>query len=77
MTPNEYYDIIISKYNSGDYKVKVSKTQTTTPEVNEKELYKNCGLIGEIDTFLNIYHFKRVLTNITCHGWGDALYIRK
>jgi hypothetical protein len=37
MTLNEYYDIIISKYNSGDYKLKVAKTQTTTPELNEKE----------------------------------------
>jgi FkbM family methyltransferase len=45
-------------------------------EVNEKELYKNCGIIGEIDTFLKTYHFKRVLTNMTCHGWGDALYIK-
>jgi hypothetical protein len=44
-------------------------------EVNEKELYKNCGLIGEIDLFLSQYNFKRVLTNMTCHGWGDALYI--
>jgi FkbM family methyltransferase len=44
-------------------------------EVNEKELYKNCGLITEIDTFLLQYNFKRVLTNITQHGWGDALYI--
>lgn len=44
-------------------------------EVNEKELYKNCGLITEIDTFLLQYKFKRVLTNITIHGWGDALYI--
>ena len=44
-------------------------------EVNEKELYKNCGLIHEIDAFLSQYHFKRVLTNITEHGWGDALYI--
>jgi FkbM family methyltransferase len=44
-------------------------------EVNEKELYKNCGLITEIDTFLFQYNFKRVLTNITQHGWGDALYI--
>ena len=44
-------------------------------EVNEKELYKNCGLIGEIDAFLYNYHFKRVITNITQHGWGDALYI--
>jgi FkbM family methyltransferase len=44
-------------------------------EVNEKELYKNCGLIHEIDEFLAQYHFKRVLTDITQHGWGDALYI--
>jgi FkbM family methyltransferase len=44
-------------------------------EVNEKELYVNCGLITEIDDFLLQYHFKRVLTNITCHGWGDALYV--
>ena len=44
-------------------------------EVNEAELYKNCGLIHEIDLFLSNYHFKRVLTNITPHKWGDALYI--
>jgi FkbM family methyltransferase len=44
-------------------------------EVNEKELYKDCGLITEIDTFLLQYNFKRVLTNITQYGWGDALYI--
>lgn len=44
-------------------------------EVNEKELYKNCGLITEIDEFLLQYNFKRVLTQMTRHGWGDALYI--
>lgn len=44
-------------------------------EVNEKELYKNCGLINEIDTFLSKYNFKRVLTHITQWGWGDALYV--
>jgi len=44
-------------------------------EVNVKELYKNCGLINDIDNFLSQYNFKRVLTNITNHGWGDALYI--
>lgn len=44
-------------------------------EVNVDELYKNCGLIDEIDTFLSQYNFKRVITNITHHGWGDALYI--
>jgi FkbM family methyltransferase len=44
-------------------------------EINEKELYKNCGLVSEIDTFLSQYKFKRVLTEMTPHGWGDALYI--
>lgn len=45
-------------------------------EVNEKELYEKCGLISDIDNFLSQYNFKRVLTSMTCHGWGDALYIR-
>jgi len=45
-------------------------------EVNEKELYKNCGLVDEIDAFLSQYNFKRVLTDMTEHGWGDALYVR-
>jgi FkbM family methyltransferase len=44
-------------------------------EVNEKELYKNCGLITDIDAFLLQFNFKRVLTSMTHHGWGDALYI--
>lgn len=44
-------------------------------EVNEKELYKKCGLIHEIDEFLAVYNFKRVLTSMTQYGWGDALYI--
>ena len=45
-------------------------------EVNEKELYSNCGLISEIDEFLESYGFHRVLTSMTIHGWGDALYIK-
>lgn len=44
-------------------------------EVNEKELYKNCGLIGDIDIYLSKYNFKRVKTVMTEHGWGEALYI--
>ncbi len=44
-------------------------------EVNEKELYKDCGLINDVDNFLSQYNFKRVLTRMTTHGWGDALYI--
>lgn len=44
-------------------------------EVNEKELYKNCGLINEIDHFLSQHNFKRVVTAMTDKGWGDALYV--
>ena len=44
-------------------------------EVNSNELYKNGALINEIDEFLAQYNFKRVLTNMTIHKWGDAIYI--
>ena len=44
-------------------------------EVNEKELYKDCALIQDIDEFLNNY--SRVETKMTNSGWGDALYIKK
>lgn len=46
-------------------------------EVNEKELYKDCGLIGEIDEFLSQYNFKRVETEWAGNfGWGDAFYVK-
>lgn len=45
-------------------------------EVNEAELYRGCGLIGDIDHFLKERGFQRVLTKMTPHGWGDALYVR-
>jgi FkbM family methyltransferase len=44
-------------------------------EVNERELYKNCGLIGDIDVFLSQYNLKRIITHMTPSGWGDALYV--
>jgi hypothetical protein len=46
-------------------------------EVNQAELYSGCGLIGEIDDFLRVYGFERIITEMTKHGWGDALYLRK
>ena len=44
-------------------------------EVNSEELYKNGALINEIDDFLVQFKFKRVITNMLKHGWGDAIYI--
>lgn len=37
MTLNEYYKIIIDKYQSNDYKLKVAKTSKETPVINEQE----------------------------------------
>lgn len=45
-------------------------------EVNEKELYKGCALLPELDSFLAEHDFKRVETSMTPHGWGDALYVK-
>ena len=45
-------------------------------EVNEKMLYEGAALLPELDEYLAAFNFKRVITNITRHGWGDALYIK-
>jgi FkbM family methyltransferase len=44
-------------------------------EVNEKELYKGCALIGEVDEYMKRFGFRRVETYIYPQwGWGDALF---
>lgn len=46
-------------------------------EVNKDELYENCALVGEIDSFLEQFNFKGVQEKWTGAGWGDKLYIRE
>jgi len=46
-------------------------------EVNFIEIYKDCGLIGKIDTLLQEYGFDRVATADSGCGWGDALYVNQ
>lgn len=47
-------------------------------EVNKEQVYKNCALIGDIDTYLSTYNFSRVETKWWNNStWGDALYIKK
>jgi len=46
-------------------------------EVNNEHLYKGCALIDEIDAYLSKYEFVRIITKMTQHGWGDALYMKK
>lgn len=45
-------------------------------EVNIKELYKDCGLMDDVNKFLEPFGFKPVIAKMTTSGWGDALYIR-
>ena len=46
-------------------------------EVNQEELYQGCGLIGDLDDYLQKYGFKRIETKMTQFKWGDALWIRQ
>lgn len=44
-------------------------------EVMEKPLYIGAPLVGELDAYLSGCGFNRVDTQMTPHGWGDALYV--
>ena len=64
---------LMALHGAGDY---IKYVDVMYLEVNEKELYKNCGLIDELDSFLSRHNFKRVITKMTEYGWGDAIYIK-
>jgi FkbM family methyltransferase len=51
--------------------------QAIFTEVNYREMYKGCALVGEIDSFLEEKGFEKVEEVNTGAGWGDALYIKK
>ena len=46
-------------------------------EVNEEQLYRGGCLVGQIDSYLEMFEFVRVETCMTKHKWGDAFYIKK
>jgi len=46
-------------------------------EVNIKEHYEGCPLLGDMDAFLAKEGFVRTRMNMTRHGWGDAMYVRR
>jgi FkbM family methyltransferase len=46
-------------------------------EVNERELYRGCSLVHEIDQFLAAAGFEGVEMKMEKQGWGDAYYRRK
>lgn len=45
-------------------------------EVNNREVYKGNGLVGEIDDLLAEAGFEGVEDKMTDAGWGDKLYVR-
>ena len=54
----------------------LEKCDVIYTEVNLDHVYKDCGLIGDIDTLLGEYGFERVETLWTDVKWGDALYLK-
>lgn len=45
-------------------------------EVNTKELYENCALLHDVESYLNKFNFNRQTIYMTEHGWGDAFYVK-
>lgn len=54
----------------------LEKCDAIYTEVNSAQVYKDCGLINEIDLLLGEYGFERVVTKWTDLQWGDALYLK-
>ena len=46
-------------------------------EVNTQHLYRNCALMQDLDKFLSARGFCLREADITEHGWGDAIWIRR
>jgi len=47
-------------------------------EVNRKEVYEGCTQVKDLDDYLAVKGFERVITRwYIKQGWGDALYLRK
>ena len=42
-----------------------------------EELYSGCNLVHISDDFFTQHGFKRVLTELTPYGWGEAVYVKK
>jgi FkbM family methyltransferase len=57
----------------GNYLEKVDYIYT---EVNSDYVYEKCDLIGDIDSYLELFRFKRVETSWSGNKWGDAFYVK-
>lgn len=46
-------------------------------EINEKELYKDCALLPDVEEWLWPRGFERRALKMLRHGWGDAVWVRR
>lgn len=54
----------------------INKFDSACIEVNERELYKGCPLVADIDSFMGMKGFLARETKMTKNGWGDKIYTR-
>jgi FkbM family methyltransferase len=82
--PFSYYDYNILNLDIQGAELKAMKglskwdaIDAVFTEVNYREMYKGCALIGEVEEFLSNKGFTKVEEVDTGCGWGDALFVRR
>lgn len=55
---------------------KINSFKFIYTEVNNEKIYQDIPLVNDLDEFLKLKNFKRIITKWTDSGWGDALYLR-
>ena len=56
----------------------LTKSNYVYTEVNKREVYVGCSLIGELDSIMTVNGFSRVATRwVPFRGWGDAFYAKR
>jgi FkbM family methyltransferase len=84
ITPDPKYDFLVLDTQGSELEVllgmrdHVNNFKWILSEINREELYKDCVLVDELDTYLGNYGFRRVETeweNTT--GWGEGFYLKE
>lgn len=81
LTPEIQFDFINIDVQGAELKAlkglghRLISSKWVYSEVNFREIYSECPLIGDLDAFLNDMGFLRIATvEAGTYGWGDALY---
>lgn len=80
---NESPDLIVLDIQGAELKAlqglgkRICEVRWIYCEVNKDFLYEDCCLVSDLDSYLEEFGFKRVVTRWTYHGWGDALFVQK